>query len=119
MQPETSEETQPLDLENALERAMGDKDFLKMLLGGFIQELPDQIESLKVAVAGTDTVTLAEQAHKLKGAAANFSAYGVSSAAKSLEDIGRSQNMDKANQILEVLLNESKRLTEYIERAEW
>jgi two-component system sensor histidine kinase/response regulator len=119
MQPETSEETQPLDLENALERAMGDKDFLKMLLGGFIQELPDQIESLKVAVAGTDMVALTEHAHKLKGAAANLSAYGVSSAAKSLEEIGRSQNMDEANQILEVLLNESKRLTEYIERAEW
>ncbi|MGB2690432.1 MAG: response regulator, partial [Desulfobacterales bacterium] len=102
MQPETSEETQPLDLENALERAMGDKDFLKMLLRGFIQELPDQIESLKVAVAGTDMVALTEHAHKLKGAAANLSAYGVSSAAKSLEDIGRSQNMDKANQILEV-----------------
>lgn len=119
VQPETSEETQPLDLENALERAMGDKDFLKMLLGGFVQELPDQIESLKVAVAGTDTVALAEEAHKLKGAAANLSAYGVSSAAKSLEEIGRSQNMDEANQVLEVLLDESKRLTEYIERAEW
>jgi two-component system, sensor histidine kinase and response regulator len=119
VQPETSEETQPLDLEKALERAMGDKDFLKMLLGGFIQELPDQIESLKVAVAGTDAVALTEQAHKLKGAAANLSAYGVSSAAKSLEEIGRSQNMDEANQILEVLLNESKRLTEYVERAEW
>jgi PAS domain S-box-containing protein len=96
VQPETSEETQPLDLENALERAMGDKDFLKMLLGEFVQGLPDQIESLKVAVAGTDTVALAEQAHKLKGAAANLSAYGVSSAAKSLEEIGRSQNMDEA-----------------------
>jgi PAS domain S-box-containing protein len=119
VQPETSEETQPLDLEDALERAMGDKDFLKMLLGEFVQGLPDQIESLKVAVAGTDTVALAEQAHKLKGAAANLSAYGVSSAAKSLEEIGRSQNMDEANQVLEVLLNESKRLTEYIERVEW
>ncbi len=119
VQSETPEETQPLDFEVALERAMGDKDFLKMLLGGFVQELPDQIESLKVAVSGTDAVALTEQAHKLKGAAANLSAYGVSSAAKSLEEIGRSQNMDQANQILEVLLNESKRLTEYIERAEW
>ena len=119
LQPETSEETQPLDFEKALERAMGDKDFLKMLLGGFVRELPDQIESLKVAVAGTDTAALTEQAHKLKGAAANLSAYGVSSAAKSLEEIGRSQNMDEADQILEMLLNESKRLTEYIERAEW
>lgn len=98
---------------------MGDKDFLKMLLGGFIQELPDQIESLKVAVAGKDTAALTEQAHKLKGAAANLCAYEVSSAAKSLEEIGRSQNMDGANQILEVLLNESKRLTEYLERSEW
>jgi PAS domain S-box-containing protein len=118
VQPGTSEETQPLDLEKALERAMGDKDFLKMLLGGFIQELPEQIESLKAAIVDTDTVALIKQAHKLKGAAANLSAYGVSSAAKSLEEIGRSQNMDEANQILDVLLNESKRLTEYIERTE-
>jgi HPt (histidine-containing phosphotransfer) domain-containing protein len=119
VQSETPEKTQPLDFEVALERAMGDKDFLKMLLGGFVQELPDQIESLKVAVSGTDAVALTEQAHKLKGAAANLSAYGVSSAAKSLEEIGRSQNMDQANQILEVLLDESKRLTEYIKQAEW
>jgi two-component system sensor histidine kinase/response regulator len=112
-----SEKMQPLDLEKALERAMGDKEFLKMLLGGFIQELPDQIESLKVAVASTDTSALIEHAHKLKGAAANLSAYGVSSAAKSLEEIGRSQNMDEAHQILDVLLNESRRLTEYVEQA--
>ncbi|MDH3839150.1 MAG: response regulator [Desulfobacteraceae bacterium] len=119
VQPETSEETQPLDLEMALERAMGDKDFLKILLGGFIQELPDQIDSLKAAVAGTDTVALTELAHKLKGAAANLSAHGVSSAAKSLEKVGKSQDMGEANQILEVLINESERLTEFIERADW
>jgi len=98
---------------------MGDKDFLKILLGGFIQELPDQIDSLKAAVAGTDTVALTELAHKLKGAAANLSAYGVSSAAKSLEKVGQSQDMGEANQILEVLINESERLTEYIKQAEW
>jgi two-component system sensor histidine kinase/response regulator len=119
VQPKTQEEICPLDFEKALERAMGDKDFLRMLLGGFIQELPDQIESLKVAVAGTDMVALTEQAHKLKGSAANLSAYGVSSAARSLEEIGRSQNIDNADQILEILLKESKRLTEYVEQAEW
>ena len=97
---------------------MGDKDFLKMLLGGFIEELPDQIELLKVAVASTDTDALTQKAHKLKGAAANLSAYGVSSAAKSLEEIGRSQNFDKASQLLEVLLDESQRLTEYIKHSE-
>ncbi|MEJ2658436.1 MAG: response regulator [Desulfobacterales bacterium] len=118
-QPDTEEETIPLDLENALERAMGDKDFLKMLLDGFIQELPNQIESIKAAVAGTDASALIEQAHKIKGAAANLSAFGVSDAAKLLEKIGREQNMDQADQMLEVLLKEGKRLVEYIERAEW
>jgi PAS domain S-box-containing protein len=117
IEPAASEEIQPLDLEKALERTMGDKEFLKMLLGGFIQELPDQIESLKVAVADTDTVALIERAHKLKGAAANLSAYGISSAAKSLEEIGRSQKMGQAHQILDILLDESRRLTEYVEHA--
>jgi hypothetical protein len=36
-----------------------------------------------------------------------------------LEEIGRSQKLDNANQILEILINEGKRLTEYLERAEW
>ncbi len=117
--PVTKKESQPLDFEKALERAMGDKDFLKMLIEGFIQELPDQIESIKAAIGGTDALALTEQAHKIKGAAANLSACGISDAAKSLEEIGRSQNIDQADQVLKVLLKESKRLAEYVEQAKW
>ncbi|MGA8180899.1 MAG: response regulator, partial [Desulfobacterales bacterium] len=117
--PDLKEETQPLDFEKALERAMGDKDFLKMLLEGFIQELPSQIESIKAAIAGTDPVALTEQAHKIKGAAANLSACEIFDAAKALEEIGRSRNMAQADQMLIVLVKESQRLAEYMERAEW
>jgi two-component system sensor histidine kinase/response regulator len=117
--PDTKEKPQPLDFEKALERAMGDKDFLKMLLEGFIQELPGQIESIKAAIAGMDASALTEQAHKIKGAAANLSAGEISEAAKSLEEIGRSQHMDQADQMLTVLVKESKRLAEYLERAKW
>jgi CheY-like chemotaxis protein/HPt (histidine-containing phosphotransfer) domain-containing protein len=117
--PETSRKTKPLDIEKALERAMGDKDFLKMLLEGFIQDLPDQIESLKVAIASTDAAAVAKQAHKIKGAASNLSADGISAAAKFLEQIGQRENMDEADQMLEVLTTEGKRLIEYIEQAEW
>jgi CheY-like chemotaxis protein/HPt (histidine-containing phosphotransfer) domain-containing protein len=117
--PDSKEETLPLDFEKALERAMGDKDFLKMLLDEFIQELPGQIESMKAAIAGTDASGLTEQAHKIKGAAANLSACEICEAAKSLEEIGRRGNMDRADQMLSVLVKESKRLAEYVERAEW
>jgi len=117
--PDSKEETQPLDFEKALERAMGDKEFLKMLLEGFIQELPGQIESIKAAIAGADASGLTEEAHKIKGAAANLSACEISEAAKSLEEIGRSRNMDGADQMFSVLVKESKRLAEYMERAEW
>jgi two-component system sensor histidine kinase/response regulator len=117
--PDSKEETQPVDFEKALERAMGDKDFLKMLLEGFIQELPDQIESIKAAIAGTDASGLTEQAHKIKGAAANLSACEISDAAKSLEEIGRSRKLDQADRMLSVLVKEGKRLAEYVERAEW
>jgi two-component system sensor histidine kinase/response regulator len=117
--PETTEEIESLDFEKALERAMGDKDFLKMLLEGFIEELPSQIESIKAAIASADTTMLTEVAHKIKGAAANLSAYGVSATAKTLEEIGRSQKMDQADQMLSVLVKESKRLAEYVEHAKW
>jgi len=114
-----SQKTKPLDLEKALERIMGDKDFLKILLDGFIQELPGQIESIKTAIAGTDAAEVAKQAHKIKGAASNLSADGLSAAARSLEEAGLRERMDEANQILEVLTAEVRRLTEYIEQAKW
>ena len=117
--PDTNEEMPSLDFDKALERAMGDKDFLKMLLEGFIQELPDQIESIKMAIAATDAIMLTEVAHKIKGAAANLSACGISDTAKSLEEIGRSQKMDQADQVLNVMLKEGQRLTEYIAQIEW
>jgi len=115
----TSQKTKPLDLENALERIMGDKDFLKILLDGFIQELPGQIESIKAAIAGTDAAEVAKQAHKIKGAASNLSADGLSAAARSLEEAGLRERMDEANQMLEVLTAEVRRLNEYIEQAKW
>ncbi len=117
--PETSQKTKPLDIEKALERAMGDKDFLKMLLEGFIQDLPDQIESLKVAISNMDAAAVAKQAHKIKGAASNLSADGISATAKLLEQIGQRESMDEADQMLEVLTTEGRRLIEYIEQAEW
>ena len=117
--PDTNEEMPSLDFDKALERAMGDKEFLKMLLEGFVQELPDQIESIKTAIAATDATMLTEMAHKIKGAAANLSACCVSDAAKTLEEIGRSQQMDQADQPLNDLMKESQRLTEYVERVEW
>ncbi len=118
-QSDSKGETHPLDFEKALERVMGDKDFLKMLLEGFIQELPDQIESIKAAIMAMDASLLTEQAHKIKGAAANLSACDISDAAKSLEQIGRSRNIDQADEILTVLVKESKRLAEFIEQAKW
>jgi PAS domain S-box-containing protein len=117
--PASKEETKPLEFEKALERAMGDKDFLKMLLEGFIQELPGQIESIKAAIAALDASALTEQAHKIKGAAANLSACEISEAAKLLEEIGRSKNMEQADQMLTVLVKESQRLAKYVERAKW
>ena len=90
-----------------------------MLLDGFIEELPSHIESIKAAIAITDTKMLTELAHKIKGAAANLSAYGISDTAKTLEEIGKSQKLDQADQMLSVLMKESKRLAAYVEQINW
>ena len=116
---DAKKEAQSLDFDKALERAMGDKDFLKMLLDGFIEEMPSHIESIKSAIAITDTKMLTELAHKIKGAAANLSAYGISDTAKTLEEIGKSQKLDQADQMLSVLMKESKRLAAYVEQINW
>ncbi len=93
---------------------MGDKPFLEMLLGEFINNLPEQVDSLRTALDKKDVKALTEQAHTLKGASANLSADRISAAALQLELIGREGNLSEGEHKLCELGDEVNRLKEYI-----
>ncbi|RJQ80102.1 MAG: Hpt domain-containing protein [Desulfobacteraceae bacterium] len=85
-----SEDTPIIDIDSALNRALGDVAFLQMMFDEFQQMLPETMAGMSEAVTGGDMQRLAMDAHQLKGAAANLGAMALASAALTLEKIVKS-----------------------------
>jgi signal transduction histidine kinase/DNA-binding response OmpR family regulator len=72
-----------------LARVGGDRELLAEISRLFVDDAPRHLERIREALDAQDGESLRRAAHGLKGAAANFDAEGVVSAARSLEEIGR------------------------------
>jgi hypothetical protein len=55
-----------------MECLMGDKDLAKIVMDGFLANIPLQIASLKAFLEAKDIADTERQAHTMKGAAANL-----------------------------------------------
>ena len=73
------------DLQAALVKFDGERDFLKELVGIFLSAIPDQLRSLETAVRQNDAQAVAEVAHSIKGSVANFCAEPAYAATLQLE----------------------------------
>ena len=109
-----TDENPPIDLDSALERAMGNKDFLDKMINGFIKSMPEQIESLRGLIKQEDGDALRKGAHSLKGASANLSMSGLSAAAFRLEQMGRDGELSEADQALGELGRQFEVLEEFL-----
>ena len=80
----------------ALERVGGDEDLLREIAGLFLQDYPSLICQIQKALAESDARNLERAAHSLKGSVANFGSEAAYQAALDLEQIGRSNKLDGA-----------------------
>jgi signal transduction histidine kinase/CheY-like chemotaxis protein len=78
-----------------LARVGGDRELLAEISRLFVDDAPRHLERIRQAIDARDGDALLRAAHGLKGAAANFDADGVVSAARTLEEIGRAQQFDE------------------------
>jgi signal transduction histidine kinase/CheY-like chemotaxis protein/HPt (histidine-containing phosphotransfer) domain-containing protein len=88
-----------------LARVGGDRALLAEISRLFVDDAPMHLKKIREAIDARDGESLRRAAHGLKGAAANFDAEGVVSAARSLEEIGRTgdfEGEDAAWRALEV-----------------
>ena len=113
-EPDKTEEKPPIDLDSALERAMGNKEFLDKMIHGFAKSMPEQIESLRGLIKQGDDDALRKGAHSLKGASANLSMSGLSAAALRLEQMGRDGELAEADQALGELVRQFEVLEEFL-----
>jgi CheY-like chemotaxis protein/HPt (histidine-containing phosphotransfer) domain-containing protein len=73
------------DEQGMLDRMMGDKDLAKIILEGFIIDLPKQIETMEQYVQSNNITGCERQAHTIKGAAANVGGTALSAIAALME----------------------------------
>ena len=80
--------------DRVLARVGGDRELLAEISRLFVDDAPRHLEKIRRALDARDGESLRRAAHGLKGAAANFDADGVVTAARALEEIGRTARFD-------------------------
>ena len=103
-------EDNAFDLDSALSRLEGDKELLKEIAGIFIEDCPKLLSEIKKAIESKNGMELEQAAHSLKGSVGNFGAEQAFKAALNLETIGKTNNLEKAQNGFEILDNAIKKL---------
>ena len=83
-------------------KQMSGADFINELIDAFLEDAPDMIENMQIALAAHDVESFRRNAHSLKSNANTFGAMGLGLLAKELELMGKENNLDAGNR-LEVL----------------
>ena len=111
--------TEYFDIKGALNRAMGDVSFLKMMLDEFRQQKQIYLENILSALESQDADKMKKEAHTLKGTAANLGLLQISQAALELEKLGRAENLKKASDALKHLEGHYEQFDQYMDNLDW
>ena len=95
-----------MNRDELLERVGGDEVLLQELVMLFLEDSPVLMDEIKKAVLDGNALAIRQSAHRLKGAAANFSATGAVEAALRLETMGRTGDLSGVREGLQVLERE-------------
>ncbi len=113
---EENDHSPPVLMEEALDRAMGNKPLLDQLFQAFQADLEKTVMSIRKTIDEGDAERLADIAHKLKGASANLSAYPISGAAKALETLGQSGNLAEAGKVWDDLVAQKDQFISFLQQ---
>ena len=83
-------------------KQMSGADFINELIDAFLDDAPNMIQNMQVALAAKDVESFRRNAHSMKSNANTFGATGLGTLSKELEFMARDNNLDIGNR-LEVL----------------
>ena len=82
-------EVSAFELDELVERCMGNLAFVERILAKFQQRFGENLEELEKAVDAYDPEAVVRVAHRLKGESANVAARGLRDQAEQIERLGR------------------------------
>jgi len=82
-----------------IERLLGDTEVARTIAKAFLEDMPVQIQKLAEAVKAGDALLAGQQAHRIKGAAANVGGEALREAALEMEKAGRAEDRDTLHRL--------------------
>ena len=114
-----SEDKSVLDMPEALNRALGDVEFLKMIMDEFRNSIPNFVTRIQSALQDGDMERLGKDAHQFKGAAASLGAKGIAAVSLELEQIGKNGDAADAAKALERLTVAVEAFHLQLDKTDW
>jgi len=105
-------ETPVFDKAGMMIRMMGDEGMARTVIGGFLEDIPRQIEALKVYLEAGDAPSAERQAHAIKGAAANVGGETLRNLAFEMERGGKTGDLGAVTARMPELETQFARLKE-------
>jgi CheY-like chemotaxis protein/HPt (histidine-containing phosphotransfer) domain-containing protein len=94
-----------------------DRDFVRVILGESLEEIPQQVGLLHELCKGEDLASIRRQAHTLKGLAANISTPGLRNAAMRVESAAKESSLETVLALLPELEKEALMAQEAIRES--
>lgn len=107
------------DYKTALSRYSDDHEILREIVFGFLEECPEEFESIKTALNDQDTSLIAKAAHAVKGSASYVSAERIRQIAYTIETTAKSGDLSNAPKLINSLLEEFLSFKKTIETFQW
>jgi PAS domain S-box-containing protein len=107
------------DADALLKRLRGDRQLAAVVVKGFLEDFPSQLNILRKRLAEADGPGACLQAHTLKGSAATVSAGGLSAVALEMERAAGAGELEHFGELLPRTAEEFERLKTTLERAGW
>ena len=105
--------------ETLLARLMGDKILACKVVAGFLNDVPQQLLTLKTRLEAGDAKGVRLQAHTLKGAAATVSAEVLRTVSHEAENAAASGELNRVSALLPRLQEQFERLKAVVKQSGW
>ena len=106
----------PVNLDSALARFDGDKNFMYEMCRDFRDHLPSRMEEIQSAFKDGDINRLYRHSHTLKGVALNFDALFLAELASHLEQLCKHEKLGGAANLIQMLETEAAHVNEFLEK---
>ena len=110
-------EAPAVDFDKAIKEFDGQRDLVFSIVREFSDDIKQQIETMNVALAGSDAETIRKEAHSIKGGAANVHAQELSQNAKEIEELAKAGELEAIPQALASLSEANERVRNALQEA--